>query len=192
VKQEPIFIASSLTTLRVEELAEALNRRIRDDFGGNVSAAAREAGVSQPTLYRYTHPTRVKHSDGGLTFAKATPDVAKKLAAFLPVDVRPGLFRSPGAAYSLYLYTEWLGYRLDRSGSKGLPHEKRGPRQSPRGVWGGRQVEFIDLLRRIRRHVPTVKADIKRLALRIRKIDSETADALGALGISSPSDRAPD
>lgn len=155
-------------------------RRVKEDFGGNLSAAARAAAISQPTFYRYANPSGAGAA-GKLKQMRMKPMIARNLVAFLP-ERRNDLLRSRQAAYALYLYAQWLGAALDRSGSKGLPHG-RIHQQSPEGDWIDRATEFSRLLARIGKEVPSVKQDIAQAARRIRAIDSQTKQALAKLGI---------
>ena len=156
---------------------------MKQDFAGNFSAAARAAGISQPTFHRYSHPVPAV-ARGGVKRTRIKPAVARKLAAFLPHHLRADLLRSRPNAYALYLYTRWLSAASDRSGGKGLSHERRIQRQSPEGVWIDRATEFTVLMTRIAREVPTVTQDIARTCWRIRTIDPATKQALALLGIS--------
>jgi hypothetical protein len=179
-KRNSIVMLSS-PLLEPYELGTALSRRVMDDFGGNLSAAARAAGISQPTFYRYANP-----SSAGVgrkqKQMRMKPVIARKLGAFLPA-MRRDFLRSRQAAYALYLYTQWLGAALERSGTKGLSHEGRIHKRSPEGVWIDRGTEFGRLLTRIGKEVPSVKQDIAHSAQRVRSIDSETKQALAKLGV---------
>ena len=176
-----LIVMSSSPWLKPYELGTALTRRIKEDFAGNLSAAARAAGISQPTFYRYANPSAARVGRE-LKQMRMKPVIAKKLAAFLPA-MRGDLLRSRQAAYALHLYTQWLGAALDRSGTKGLPHQGRIHGQSPEGVWIDRATEFGHLMARIGKEVPSVKQDIAHAARRVRAIDAETKQALRMLGV---------
>jgi hypothetical protein len=177
-----LIVMSSSPWLKPYELGTALRRRIKEDFAGNLSAAARAAGISQPTFYRYANPSAARVGRE-LKQMRMKPVIARKLAAFLPASMRSDLLRSRQAGYALYLYTQWLGAALDRSGTKGLPHEGRIHQQSPEGVWIDRATEFGRLLARIGKEVPSVKQDITQAAGRVRTLDAETKQALAKLGV---------
>jgi hypothetical protein len=181
-KRQPVVVSSS-PLLKPYELGVALRRRVKQDFAGNFSAAARAAGISQPTFHRYSHPV-LGVAPGDAKPIRMKPVVAMKLAAFLPNDMRADLLRSRTATYALYLYTHWLGAASDRSGPNGLSHERRTQHQSPEGVWIDRVTEFAVLLTRIANEVPTVRQDIARTSWRVRLIDPATKQALALLGIS--------
>lgn len=179
-------IVGSSFTMERADLADALKTQIDRKFGGNLSRAAEFAKVSQPTLYRYAHPgpganAQLAASGEG---RRMSANVANRLATLLPRNERWKLFRSPEGAYGLFLYFQWLGVVIDRSGLVGVPHEKRARRESPEGPWLGRASEFNVLLGRVRDEVPTVKDQIAKTALRLTKVDRKTRYALSALGIS--------
>jgi hypothetical protein len=168
------LIGTRTTILDQEGLAKALQSKIENDFGGIVSAAARHAGVSQPTLYRLAIGWRTRKAlRKGAGHRSITPSVAKRLYDFLPPEARRSLFLPPGAAYGFFLYSEWLGGALDRAGTKGLAHERYVWDQSPEGPWKGREAEFRRILKRIRRDAPTVGKQIGRWASRLSKVDAE-------------------
>jgi hypothetical protein len=183
MRKRNLIVMSSSPLLKSYELGTALRRRVKEDFAGNLSAAARAAGISQPTFYRYSKPSAAGVGRG-LKQTRMKPVIAKKLAAFLPA-MRGDLLRSRQAAFALYLYTQWLGAALDRLGSKGLPQVGRLHQQSPEGVWIDRATEFGRLLVRIGKEVPSVKQDIAQAARRVRAIDAETQQALRMLGVTN-------
>lgn len=183
-------ISSATRILDRRRLASALLKRINEGFGGNLSAAARDAGLEQPTLYHHANPTPATAGSGKrLAYGNVSPAVAEGLALLLSPEDRREIFRAPGAVYGLFLYSEWLASATDRAGTKGLPHEKFAWDESPDGPWIDRATEFRVLLNRIRNDAPHVANQIEKVAFRLPNIDSQCRKALKTLGIQYEPDR---
>ncbi len=142
-------------------LAALLAAKIDREFGGNLNAAAKAAGISQPTLHRWTRGEVAPGThDSGSTGNRISRNVQKHIGRFLGQENSLNAFVSPDAAEALHHYESWNA-RVEALALSDSFREQGMPLNSPDGpAWGGREKEYWSLWNRVKKEVPHVFLEI--------------------------------